>query len=72
MNGTFWQKEAAEIKQYLEEQVGHDCPAEMYQQCDNLAARATQLLNTSEESTLSSDKLPFIHFDAAPVQLHLH
>lgn len=40
MNGSFWQKEAADIKQYLEEQVGEDCPAEIYQQCDNLAARA--------------------------------
>jgi len=40
MNGDFWQQEAADIKQYLEDQVGEDCPAEIYAQCDELAARA--------------------------------
>jgi len=35
----FWAKEAKEIKQYLSEQVGADCPPELYAQCDQLLAR---------------------------------
>lgn len=35
----FWEKEAKEIKQYLSEQVGADCPPELYAQCDQLLSR---------------------------------
>ena len=41
MNAAFWKQEAAEVKKYLEDQVGDDCPAEIYAQCDALADRAS-------------------------------
>jgi len=40
-DSAFWQKEAVEVKQYLEQQVGKDCPAEVYKQCDELAQRVS-------------------------------
>ena len=40
-DAKFWQQEANDVKQYLEEQVGADCPAEVYQQCDELAQRVS-------------------------------
>jgi len=42
LSSDFWKQEAAEVRQYLEEQVGEDCPAEIYAQCDELAKRASQ------------------------------
>jgi len=42
LSSDFWKQEAAEVRTYLEQQVGEDCPAEIYAQCDELAKRASQ------------------------------